>query len=90
MVDELGKALPNDLLEANEIIRQRDSIFSLANLEAQRIKNSADEYAAASRASAEEESRARVRRTASITEIFDRIYPVLASTHVTEVYEETG
>jgi ElaB/YqjD/DUF883 family membrane-anchored ribosome-binding protein len=60
MVDELGRAMPNDMLEANEIIRQRDSIFSLANLEAQRIKNSADEYAAASSASAEEESRARV------------------------------
>ena len=60
VVDELGRAMPNDLLEANEIIRQRDSIFSLANLESQRIKNSADEYAASSRSSAEEESRARV------------------------------
>ena len=35
-----------------------------------------------------EESRARVRQTASITDIFSRIYPVLASTHLTEVYEE--
>ena len=35
-----------------------------------------------------EESRARVRQTASITTIFSRIYPVLASTHVTEAYEE--
>ena len=56
----MGRALPNDLLEANEIIHQRDSIFSLANLEGQRIKHTADEYASASRASAEEESRARV------------------------------
>ncbi|MDA1349688.1 MAG: hypothetical protein O3A47_12625 [Chloroflexi bacterium] len=37
-----------------------------------------------------EASRAEVRRTAAITEIFDRIYPLLASTHVTEVYEEAG
>ena len=35
-----------------------------------------------------EESRAKVRQTESITAIFSRIYPALASTHVTEVYEE--
>jgi hypothetical protein len=35
-----------------------------------------------------EVSRARVRQTGAITEIFSRIYPLLASTHVTEVYEE--
>ena len=37
-----------------------------------------------------EASRTEVRRTAAITEIFSRIYPLLASTHVTEVYEEAG
>ena len=35
-----------------------------------------------------EESRTKVRRTASITDIFSRIYPVLASTHVTELFEK--
>ena len=35
-----------------------------------------------------DESRARVRQTEPITVIFSRIYPILASTHVTEVYEE--
>ena len=35
-----------------------------------------------------DESRERVRQTPAITGIFERIYPVLASTHVTEVYEE--
>ena len=35
-----------------------------------------------------EESRGKVRRTAAITAIFSLIYPGLASTHVTEVYEE--
>ena len=35
-----------------------------------------------------EDSRERVRATAAITEIFGRIYPLLASTHVTEIYEE--
>ena len=33
-------------------------------------------------------SRDQVRATRSITEIFERIYPVLASTHETEIYEE--
>ena len=33
-------------------------------------------------------SRNQVRGTRSITEIFERIYPVLASTHETEIYEE--
>ena len=33
-------------------------------------------------------SRNEVRGTRSITEIFERIYPVLASTHETEIYEE--
>ena len=35
-----------------------------------------------------EESRGQVRATAAITEIFGRIYPLLASTHVTEIYED--
>ena len=33
-------------------------------------------------------SRNEVRATRSITEIFGRIYPALASTHETEIYEE--
>ena len=37
-----------------------------------------------------EESRAKVSQTAAITTIFSRIYPALASTHVTEAYEEVG
>ena len=35
-----------------------------------------------------EDSRDQVRATPAITEIFGRIYPLLASTHVTEIYEE--
>ena len=35
-----------------------------------------------------EGSRAQVRQTASITDIFSLIYPNLASTHMTEVFEE--
>ena len=34
-----------------------------------------------------EQSRGKVRQTGSITEIFRRIYPVLASVHETEIYE---
>ena len=33
-------------------------------------------------------SRNEVRATRSITDIFERIYPALASTHETEIYEE--
>ena len=33
-------------------------------------------------------SRDQVRATRPITEIFEKIYPVLASTHETEIYEE--
>ena len=39
-------------------------------------------------AAAYEESRSQVRGTKPITEIFSQIYPLLASTHVTELYEE--
>ena len=35
-----------------------------------------------------EASRGRVRRTAAITSIFERIYPLLASTHHTEILEQ--
>ena len=35
-----------------------------------------------------EKSREQVRATGPITEVFSRIYPLLASTHVTEVYED--
>ena len=35
-----------------------------------------------------EESRALVNDTGPIAEIFSRIYPTLASTHLTELYEE--
>ena len=34
-----------------------------------------------------EESREKVRQIRSITEIFERIYPVLASAHETELYQ---
>lgn len=35
-----------------------------------------------------EESRERVRRTEGITSIFEQVYPLLASTHMTELYDE--
>ena len=34
-----------------------------------------------------DESRAKVRQTKPITDIFGHVYPVLATTHLTEVYE---
>ena len=35
-----------------------------------------------------DEARSRVRNTKTITDIFNKIYPLLDSTHVTEIYEE--
>ena len=35
-----------------------------------------------------DESRERVRSTKTITDLFNQIYPLLASTHVTEIYED--
>ena len=33
-------------------------------------------------------ARSKVRNTKTITDIFSKIYPLLASTHVTEIYED--
>ena len=35
-----------------------------------------------------DESRSQVRNTKIITNIFEQIYPLLANTHITEIYEE--
>ncbi|MEE2884283.1 MAG: hypothetical protein VX701_01120 [Chloroflexota bacterium] len=35
-----------------------------------------------------DESRSHVRNTKIITNIFEQIYPLLANTHITEIYEE--
>ena len=35
-----------------------------------------------------EKSRTTLRQTRSVTELFEQVYPLLASTHVTELYDE--
>jgi hypothetical protein len=37
-----------------------------------------------------EESRERLRQTKQITQLFEQVYPLLASTHLTEMYDEIG
>ncbi len=63
IVKELKESVPNELREAQEVLRQRDSILNQANLEAQRIRGSAQEEIQALRAAVEEEHRAKVAET---------------------------
>ena len=46
LADELKSAIPPDIQEAREIIRQKDALINQAQLEAQRIKDSARQQAA--------------------------------------------
>ena len=58
--EELNNAIPADVQEAKEVIKQKESIIKEAGLEAQRIKNSADQVATAVTDAAEEQHQLRV------------------------------
>ena len=60
VVEQLKGSIPNELREAKEILRQRDSIINQANLEAERIRSSAQGEIEALRAAAEEDYKSRV------------------------------
>ena len=60
LAEELRNSVPADLQEAKEILNQKESIFNLAHLEAQRIRNAGEEEASEVRAAALEEHRQRV------------------------------
>ena len=56
-LEDLRTSLPGEIREASEILRQRESIISQANLEADRTRNTAQEEAETVRSSAEDESK---------------------------------
>ena len=55
VVEQLQEAIPSELREAKEILRQRDSIINQATLEAQRIRSSVQEETEVIRSATEEE-----------------------------------
>jgi len=58
--EELRSSVPADMLEAQEILKQRDSIVNQAYLESQRIKSLAEDEAASIKMAAEGEHRSKV------------------------------
>ena len=61
--DELGRSIPASLLEAQEILKQKESILNQSYLEAQRIKTSAEDEAASLAATAQQEHEIKVDET---------------------------
>ena len=60
MAEQAGRAMPANMQESDEIIKQKDSIISQAYLEAQRIRGAAEQEATSLTSSAESEFNARV------------------------------
>ncbi len=58
--EELNSAIPADVQEAEEVIKQKESIIKEAGLEAQRIKSSAGQVATAVTEAAEQQHQLRV------------------------------
>jgi hypothetical protein len=58
--DELRQAMPANMREADEVIRQKESIINLAMLEAQRIKTDADSQATSVTTAAQQEHQSKV------------------------------
>ena len=58
VVNELRVSVPADIQEANEILKQKDSIVNQAQLEAKRIKDAAQQEAARTKEAALQESEA--------------------------------
>ena len=55
LVSELRKTIPQDVLEADEVIKQRDSIINQAYLESKRLRDSAKQESSAITAAARSE-----------------------------------
>ena len=58
--DEVRRAVPANMQESDEILKQKDSIINQAYLEAQRIKGTAEQQATSLTSSAQEEHSLRV------------------------------
>ena len=63
MAEQAGRAVPANIQESEEILKQKDSIISQAYLEAQRIKGAAEQQATSLTGSAEAEFNSRVNDT---------------------------
>ncbi len=60
VLNELRTAMPADVQEAQEILRQKDSILNQAYLEAQRVKTGAEEAVAAQKEAGNQEHQTKV------------------------------
>jgi vacuolar-type H+-ATPase subunit H len=60
LAEELRRGIPSHMQEAQEILRQKESILNLAMLESQRIRSSAEQEATSLTKAAEEEHKNRV------------------------------
>ena len=60
LAEEIRRSIPANIQEAEEVLRQKDSILNQTYLEAKRIKTSAEQEAAALAAAAQREHHARV------------------------------
>ncbi len=63
VTQELGSSIPADILEAQEILKQKDSILNQTQLEARRIREAVAKESEELKTAAEEEQRSRVDET---------------------------
>lgn len=60
VTEELHSSIPSDILEAKEILKQKDSIINQTHLEARRIKESAERESLDLRTAAHKEQQAKI------------------------------
>ena len=63
VAEELQSSIPSDILEAREVLKQKDSIINQTHLEVRRIKETAEQEAQALRAAAQQEQQAKIDET---------------------------
>ncbi len=61
--EELRTSIPSDILEAKEIVKQRESIINQTQLEAQRLRDEVQQEAQALRTAAQQEQESRIDET---------------------------
>ena len=63
VTEELHTSIPSDILEAREILKQKDSIINQTHLEVRRIKETAEQEAQALRTAAQQEQKSKIDET---------------------------
>jgi cell division septum initiation protein DivIVA len=58
--DELGKGMPANIQEADEVLKQKESILNLAFMEAQRVKSAAEQEVSTMTSAAQRERESKV------------------------------